>query len=73
MSKTYVVACDLDDRSLAGRRVEVDHQCMLLKALEYAGKNPTGLGGLLGFLEHHGESPIHDSKGFLGALDACRL
>jgi len=73
MSKTYVVACDLDDRSLAGRRVEVDHQCMLLKALEYVGKNPTGLGSLLGFLEHHGESPIHDSKGFLGALDACRL
>ena len=69
MAKTYVVGCDLDDAALAGRRVEVDHQCMLMKGLE----SRVGGLGVFSFFEHKGESPISDSRGFIGALDACRL
>lgn len=71
MAKTYVVGCDLDDRALAGRRIEIDHQCVLMKGLE---TNVGGRGlGLLGFFENQGEAPIPSSKGFIGALHACRL
>jgi hypothetical protein len=88
MRKTYVVACDLDDAALAARRIEVDHQCMLLKGLEELSRHDaertrnargaaedadSGLGSLFGFLERRGESPIRASHGFFGALDACRL
>ena len=69
MPKTYVVGCDLDDAALAGRRVEVDHQCMLMKGLE----SRVGGLGMFSVFEHKGESPISDSRGFIGALDACRL
>tara|TARA_B100000085_G_C18552001_1_gene516282 strand:- start:930 stop:2243 length:1314 start_codon:yes stop_codon:yes gene_type:complete len=71
MAKTYVVGCDLDDRALAGRRIEIDHQCVLMKGLE-TDVGGRGL-GLLGFFEHRGEAPIPSSKGFIGALRACRL
>jgi len=71
MAKTYVVGCDLDDRAIAGRRIEIDHQCVLMKGLE---TNVGGRGlGLLGFFENQGEAPIPSSRGFIGALHACRL
>lgn len=77
MPKTFVVGCDLDDASLAGRRVEIDHQCVLLKGLESAGLGVPSGGArparAFGIFEHVGESPIEDSRGFLGALRACRL
>ena len=77
MPKTFVVGCDLDDASLAGRRVEIDHQCVVLKGLESAGLGVPGGGArparAFGIFEHVGESPIEDSRGFLGALRACRL
>jgi hypothetical protein len=76
MRQTYVVGCDLDDASLAGRRVEIDHQCVVLKALEASGEGfGRGPAHLFGAFEHlkGADSPIADSRGFLGALDACRL
>ena len=70
MRQTYIVACDLDDAALAGRRVEIDHQCMILKALESA----SGAAELFGLsIENRGESPISESRGYFGALEACRL
>jgi len=69
MRQTYVVTCDLDDAALAGRRVEVDSQCVLMKALESSAFAGAGLG----FMENRGDSPIGNSRGFLGALNACRL
>lgn len=77
MPKTFVVGCDLDDASLAGRRIEIDHQCVLLKGLESAGLGVPAGGDrpahAFGIFEHVGDSPIDDSRGFLGALRACRL
>ena len=70
MRQTYIVACDLDDAALAGRRIEVDSQCMVMKALE-SSSGAASLG--LFRIENRGESPISQSRGYLGALEACRL